>query len=98
LASPLYTAVIEWAPTARLDAVKPAVLPERAALPKSVLPSLNVTIPVVTPDEVTSAVKVTAWPATEGFSEELTVVEVDAFVTVCITASELLRWKPTLPA
>lgn len=60
-------------------------VPSKAEVPKVVVPSLNVTVPVgVPPLEVTVAVKVTDWLKTEGLAEELTVVVVvNVFWTVC---------------
>ena len=67
----------------------PSVLPE----------SLNVTVPVgiALDDEVTCAVKVTAWPTEDGLSEELSVVEVIILWTVCFRFPELLPAKFTSP-
>lgn len=80
LLSPPYTAVMEWLPTVSPEVVRPACPePFRATIPKSMLPSKKVTVPVgVPPLPVTVAVKVTACPAKEGFSEEITVVVVVA--------------------
>jgi hypothetical protein len=67
----------------------PSVLPE----------SLNVTVPVgIAPDdEVTCAVKVTAWPTDDGLGEELSVVVVIILWTVCFRFPELLPAKFTSP-
>jgi hypothetical protein len=44
---------------------------------KTVVPSLNVTVPTGTPlPDVVTDVNVTDWPTVEGFGEELTVVVV----------------------
>jgi hypothetical protein len=50
---------------------------------QTVAPSVKVTVPAGTPlPEVVVEVKVADWPKTEGFGEELAVVEVvDAFTT-----------------
>jgi len=57
-----------------------------------VVPSKNVTVPVGVPDPVvTVAVKVTLWPAGEGFKDEVTVVVVvagGAAFTTCVNAGE----------
>jgi len=45
-ASPLYTAVIEWAPTARFAAVAAAAPLLNADVPSTVAPSRNCTVPV----------------------------------------------------
>jgi len=39
---------------------------------------------------LTAAVKVTDWPKTEGFAEEVTVVVVSALLTVCDRFAEVL--------
>jgi hypothetical protein len=49
LPSPLYLAVIECEPTDKLDSESWAVLLETAAVPKEVVPSRNVTVPVTVP-------------------------------------------------
>jgi hypothetical protein len=58
------------------------------------VPSRNATVPVGVPEVVvTVAVKVTVWPAVEGFSEEATAVAVAALVgifTVCVRIAEVL--------
>src|SRR5438105_14264282 len=69
------------------EAITKAARPDSSNVPvPSVLaPSLNVTVPVGVPIfPVTVAVKVSDWPNTEGFWEELTVVEVGALVTVTL--------------
>ena len=79
---------MECEATARDEVVKVAwPVPSRVEVPKVVLPSLKVTVPVgVPPLEVTAAVKVTDWLNTEGLAEELTVVVVaKALCTVCTT-------------
>jgi hypothetical protein len=45
-------------------------------VPRVVVPSVNVTVPVgVPPVPVTVAVKVTCWPSVDGFGEEMRLVE-----------------------
>jgi hypothetical protein len=66
---------MECDPKAREDVVKVACAPEvpelRVAVPRVVLPSLNVTVPVgVPPDPLTVAVNVTDWPDDAGSAEE----------------------------
>ena len=52
----------------------------RVLVPKVVVPSLNVTVPVGVPDPgalaVTVAVNVTVWPNTDGLTDDTTVVAV----------------------
>lgn len=51
--------------------------PTRELLPSDELPSRNVTVPLGVPATLfTLAVKVTDWPAFDGFKDELTVVVV----------------------
>jgi hypothetical protein len=48
-------------------------------VPRVVVPSRKVTLPVgVPPDEVTAAVNVTAWPVKAGLAEDVTAVLVAA--------------------
>jgi hypothetical protein len=54
----------------------------RVPVPRTVVPSLNVTVPVA-PAPVTVAVKVTALPYTDGLRDDATPVVVDAVFTVC---------------
>ena len=69
------------------------------AVPSVLPPSLKVTVPVGIPpdDEVTWAVNVTAWPTKDGLSEELSVVVVVIFWTVCFSVPELLPKKVPSP-
>lgn len=71
--SPLYGAVMEWLPTARPEVEKAAVPPLRVPLPRTEVPSKNVTLPVAVAGD-TVAVKVTNCPASEGLTLEVTVV------------------------
>jgi hypothetical protein len=100
LVSPPYSAVMAWVPVERLDVLKAACPDElRVPVPIGAPPSLNVTLPVRPATlEVTRAVKVTIWPATAGFLDELTLVEVDALLTVCVTGADVLARKLALPA
>jgi hypothetical protein len=83
LASPLYLAVIEWAPTDRLAVLAVHVKGAAAGnvqLPIVAVPSRNVTVPVgvPVPGGVTVAVKVTDWPKTDGLADDVSVVAVVA--------------------
>jgi hypothetical protein len=62
------------------DVVAVAIPLANVEVPKIVAPLVNVTVPV-TPDGRV-AVKVTGWPAVEGFSEEVRATTGVAFVTV----------------
>ena len=89
-------------PTDRLEVVKVALPPDRLAVPNVAAPSRKVTVPVgvPTPGEtaLTVAVKVTAWPDADGFTDEVTVVELLALLTVCVIAAEVLVLKLASPA
>ena len=100
LASPEYTAVMECEPASSEDVERvawPAAF--NAGLPSAVVPSLKVTVPVGVPGEVlaTVAVKVTDWPAVDGFNEEARVVVVGAALTVWMSAAEVLVAKVVSP-
>jgi hypothetical protein len=75
---PPYSPVIECAVTEREEVEKVATPPLSVPAPSVVPPSLNVTIPVGVPlpEGVTVPVKVTDWPKTEGFTEDVTAVVV----------------------
>jgi len=86
LPSPLYVAVMVWLPTERaevLNVVFPLLC--RVPLPSVVDPSLNVTVPVGVPEPgaaaVTVAVNVTDCPKTDGLTDEVRGVVVEAWVT-----------------
>jgi len=65
------------------------------------VPSLKVTVPAGTPlpgaVADTAAVNMTGWLNTEGFADELTVVEVEALFTTCAAAFPLLFAHPVAP-
>src|SRR2546430_2237928 len=67
---------MEWLPTNTDDVVKDGVavpfIPKTPCVPKTVGPSLNVTVPPMEPEDVPVivAVKVTAWPAPDGLRLE----------------------------
>jgi hypothetical protein len=85
LVSPLYTAVMECWPTARVEMVHKAP-PEDNVTPVqiAVVPSLKETVPVgvIGPCGVTFAVKVTDCPNAEGLADEVTAVVVVAWMPV----------------
>jgi hypothetical protein len=89
-------------PTDSDDVVKVALPPDRLAVPNVAAPSRNVTVPVGVPapgaTALTVAVKVTAWPEADGFTDEVTVVELLALFTVCVMAAEVLLLKLASPA
>jgi hypothetical protein len=65
------------------------------------MPSVNVTVPVGTrmPARVgvSVAVKVTEFPALDGFSDEVTLVVVEAMLTICTKVFEVLALKFAAP-
>ena len=74
----------------------------RTPVPIVPAPSLNPTLPggVPAPAEVTVAVKVTDWPVTDGFTDDVSVVDVGvvpAAVTTWDTGAEVLALKAPLP-
>ena len=97
-ALPEYTPVTEWLPTANAEVVNFAFPPLITPEPSTLIPSLNVTDPVIVPAvaEVTVAVNVTVWPKTDGFAEAITDVEVTAS-TVCVSAGDVLAKKSAPP-
>src|ERR1017187_10551812 len=95
-AAPVKVAVMVWLPTARAVVLNDAwPEPFTVTLDAQIeAPSVKVTVPTGTPPlEVVVEVKVTDWPKTEGFGEELAVVAVVyMFWTVC-TVLPLLAAK-----
>ena len=93
---------MEWVATLSAEVVKVAWPPLSAPVPSVVVPSLKVTVPVGVPapgaTAVTVAVKVTAWPNTEGLAKEASAVVVSALFTVWVRAPEVELLKlPSLP-
>src|SRR5882724_9748699 len=92
-----------WPPAAAKLVVNVALPPApTATVPRTVLPSLKVTVPVgvVAPGATaaTVAVKVTAWPVTAGLTDDRRATVVAAGLTVTATAAEALSAKPLVPA
>ena len=93
LASPLYTAVMEWEPDDNPPTVNCGLpLPDKLVLAREVVPSNNVTVPLGTPLEgdCNAIVKVTDWPNNEGFKFEVTVTFVLAWLIVSVTGADVL--------
>ena len=82
--------------------MKVALPAARAPLPIDAPPSKNVTVPVGVPPPgataVTVAVNATACPKTDGFTDDVTVVELAAWFTVCVSAADVLLLKFVSPA
>jgi hypothetical protein len=91
---PPYTAVIECVPSASVETANVAFPLVSVPVPRVVLPSLNVTVPVGVPVPgavaVKVAVNVTLSPLVDGFNEDATFVEVAALSTTSETTAEVL--------
>jgi hypothetical protein len=91
-----------WLPTASVEVANVALPELKAAVASVAAPSRKVTVPVGVPapgeTALTVAVKVTAWPNTDGFTDEVTVVELEALLTVWVIAVEMLELKLASPA
>ena len=91
-----------WLPTASVEVANVALPELKAAVARVAAPSRKVTVPVGVPapgeTALTVAVKVTAWPNTDGFTDEVTVVELEALLTVWVIAVEMLELKLASPA
>jgi hypothetical protein len=89
-------------PTESDEVVNVALPPARVAVPRVDAPSRKVTVPVGVPapgeTALTVAVKVTAWPVADGFTDEVTVVKLPALLTVWVIAAEVLLLKFVSPA
>jgi hypothetical protein len=90
---------MESMPTGNVEVVKVATLLLLSVpVPSTVVPDLKVTIPVgVAVLELIVAVKVTACPDTDGFGDEVTEVALDARLTFCCSAGDLLPAKVESP-
>ena len=91
---PEYTAVIECAPWVSADVEIVALPLASVAVPTVVAPFFNVTVPVGVPlpgaAVTTVIVKVTDLPSVDGFSEEVSFVELAALLTVSVRTAEVL--------
>src|SRR5438552_16000124 len=101
VALPPYAAVSGWLPAASVEMEIEALPLTSVAVPSTVAPSRNVTVPVGTPvAEVTVALRVTACPVVEGFGVEVRVVVVAAAAgafTTWVTTAEVLAANVALP-
>jgi hypothetical protein len=89
--------VIECPATESVDVAKVATPPLRVPLPIAVMPSTNDTFPDAVVG-VTWAVKVTFVPKVDGFAEDVRVVVVVAWLTVCVSGAEVLVASLVSPA
>jgi hypothetical protein len=84
-------------PIARLDTESVATPLLSVTVPSVVPPSLKVMLPAGVPvpglTTATAAVRVTAWPDTEGFGVEFRVVVVEAWFTTIEKGAEVLVEK-----
>src|SRR2546426_9171331 len=90
---------MEWLLTDSDEVRKVACPPVSVPVPSVVALSLNVTVPVGVPapgdTALTVAVNVTDTPNVDGFNDELTVVVLLAWLTVCVRSAEVLLLKLT---
>src|SRR5258705_11904757 len=76
-------------PSCRLVVVRTAVpVASRLLLPIDVVPSKNRTLPAEVRTPITSAFKVTDWPAYAGFGETLKVVNVGHGATTSVSVAD----------
>ena len=99
---PLYTAVMLCLPSASLDVANEACpVASSATVASFLVPSMNAAFPDGIPPPgafaVTVAVNVTEWPLTDGFLEEVSAVALLSFVTVWVSAGEVLAPSFPLP-
>ena len=85
---PPYVAVIECEPAVKVVVLKVARPLLSVPVPRVVLPSLKVTVPVAA-EGATVAVNVTDVPAVDGFADEASATE-DACLTVWVNVDEVL--------
>ena len=89
-----------WLPTASADVVKVARAEAfNVTVANVVVPSRNCTVPVATPPlVVTTAVNVTDCPVRDGFADEVSVVVLDARLTVWLRTADVLGSQFPPPA
>ena len=89
--------MIECEPVVSVDVDSVACPALSVPVPMVVVPSRNATVPVGVELPLTVAVKVTVWPAVDGFTDEITTVLVGTPFTVCVNAAETLLAKVASP-
>jgi hypothetical protein len=87
--------VIEWDPAVNFDVLYVALPLLSVPVPRVVLPSLNVTVPVAA-NGVTVAVNVTDEPYVDGFADEDNVVEVFVFANASPPRTRQPRMRATI--
>ena len=102
LASPLYTAVMEWLPGLRVDTARVAVSAVLSAtVPSVVASSSKVMLPLGVPlpggVTVRLAVKVTVWPCRTGFASAINETGVAAWFTTWLKTGDVLPLKFASP-
>jgi hypothetical protein len=86
--SPLYDAVREWLPTARVEVTKVELPLLSVVVPMVTPPSLKVTVPAAV-EGTTVAVRVTSCPKEAGFGETNR-LDVLTFFTISVTGGDVL--------
>ena len=89
LASPPYTAVIEWLPAESVVLANDALAPLTGTVASTAAPSRNCTLPVVAAGKRV-AVNTTDCPITAGLRDDTSTIDVDALFTVCTQTPEAL--------
>ena len=79
---------MEWEPTDKKYVLNVAAPLDNVRLPRTVVSSLKVTVPVAI-DGATVAVKVTRSPKVDGLCDDVTLVDVDAWLTINVPMAEL---------
>jgi hypothetical protein len=80
---------MEWLPAASAAVLSAANPPLNVAVPMTVAPSRNCTLPVADAGAIV-AVKVTDWPATDGFRDVAITADEAAFATLTVVAADEL--------
>src|SRR5260221_1960375 len=87
-----------WVPSVSEEVVNAAAPAASAAVPITVAPSLNVTVPVGVPAPLlTVAVNVTACPTLLGLTEDARAVVVGTLLTAWLSARDVLGVKAASP-
>ena len=90
--SPAYVAFTAVKPTGNVEVVNVALWLLSCAVPSTVVPTVKMTGPVgTTVRDVITAVKVTSWPAVDGFGDEVSVAALVARRTTWSSTADVLR-------